>query len=281
MEVIILQNYCLLLNLIYTSEASMNIMVISDLHMCNKDHFGVFDWNEDEFISLTELYMKQYKIDLLFLNGDVFEMYKYRYKHIAKSYSRLIEFFNRKDVILLRGNHDSLYRDSHDEFNIISSEHKWVHIEHGHNADFMNGNPVMRFVQRFTFRALRVLTRNKLILKIYHKFLSYTENKDIDRRKRHSAKYLQYALSLSSDFDVVILGHAHELRKHTYYINGRKKYYFCTGTCSLGRFQGIILNTETLEHKIIKEADSYKQGRSDIGKSSQESGEKEKLVPVS
>lgn len=33
----------------------------------------------------------------------------------------------------------------------------------------------------------------------------------------------------------------------------KKKRYLNTGSCSLGRFQGIVLDTETLKYELIKE----------------------------
>jgi predicted phosphodiesterase len=70
-------------------------------------------------------------------------------------------------------------------------------------------------------------------------------------RKYNSYKYLKYALRLLRRYDVVILGHTHKLEAHKTYFLNKKKIYLNCGSCSLGRFQGIILDTESLEYELI------------------------------
>ncbi|MDZ7632953.1 MAG: hypothetical protein U5L72_00325 [Bacteroidales bacterium] len=71
-------------------------------------------------------------------------------------------------------------------------------------------------------------------------------------RKYNTLKYLTYALNLLKENDMVILAHTHKLESHhTYYLNKKKRYLNC-GSCSLGRFQGIVLDTETLRYDLIK-----------------------------
>jgi hypothetical protein len=51
---------------------------------------------------------------------------------------------------------------------------------------------------------------------------------------------------------MVILAHTHKLESHhTYYLNKKKRYLNC-GSCSMGRFQGVVLDTETLDYELIK-----------------------------
>jgi predicted phosphodiesterase len=61
-----------------------------------------------------------------------------------------------------------------------------------------------------------------------------------------------YALKLLKKYDMVILGHTHKLESHKiYYLNNKKIYLNC-GTCSLGRFQAIVVDTETFEYETVK-----------------------------
>ena len=73
-------------------------------------------------------------------------------------------------------------------------------------------------------------------------------------KKYNTIKYLTYALKLLKEHDVVILGHTHKLEAHhTYYLNNKKR-YLNSGSCSLGRFQCIIMDTETLRYELRKES---------------------------
>jgi len=51
---------------------------------------------------------------------------------------------------------------------------------------------------------------------------------------------------------MVILGHTHKLESHKIYYLNQKKIYMNSGTCSLGRFQAVLVDTETLQHETIK-----------------------------
>jgi predicted phosphodiesterase len=232
----------------------MRLLIISDLHLSNGDHFGVFTWEPKDFIQIINDTIQKFKIDKVILNGDVFEMYKYRYKHIYLKNAEIIDFFKENDFIFIRGNHDSLYRDSLDDITFYNSKSQLIHIEHGHEAD-VNGVGVFRWLFRWLHKILRLLTRNKKLLDIYLKAINRREF-DIDWHKKNSVRYLEYAIKLlKKSYDVVVLGHAHELRKHKFYYHGKVKHYFCTGTCTINRFQGVVLDTETLEYLMIKSKD--------------------------
>jgi len=92
-----------------------------------------------------------------------------------------------------------------------------------------------------------------LLRKVYFGIVAVEESLSTMPRKYNTLKYLTYALNLLKDNDVVILAHTHKLESHhTYYLNKKKRYLNC-GSCSLGRFQGIVLDTETLRYDLIKE----------------------------
>jgi predicted phosphodiesterase len=91
-----------------------------------------------------------------------------------------------------------------------------------------------------------------MIERIYHRIVEWDDQINRIPKKYNTFKYLNYALNLLRSYDVVILGHTHKIESHkTYYLNA-KKIYLNTGTCSLGRFQAVILNTENLKHETIK-----------------------------
>ena len=88
---------------------------------------------------------------------------------------------------------------------------------------------------------------------IYFRIVAIQEQINHIPKSYNTIKYLTYALKVLQKFDVVILGHTHKLESHhTYYLN-KKKRYLNSGSCSLGRFQGILIDTETLKYELIKE----------------------------
>jgi len=88
---------------------------------------------------------------------------------------------------------------------------------------------------------------------IYFKIVAFDDQINHIPKKYNSIKYLTYALKLLKEHDVVILAHTHKLESHhTYYLNMKKRYLNC-GSCSLGRFQAIVMDTETLKYELIKE----------------------------
>ena len=124
----------------------VNILVISDLHICNGDEFGTFGWKADEFIAQLEKIKTDLHVEKVFLNGDIYELMKYSFKEIAEANPKLIEYFNRSEFIYIKGNHDVICESGEDFFLIENSEGKSILIEHGHNADFLNGTLLGRFI---------------------------------------------------------------------------------------------------------------------------------------
>jgi predicted phosphodiesterase len=230
----------------------MNLLVLSDLHIDNGDNFGAFGWKPKKFIKTLEKIITYYQVDQVVLNGDVFDLYKYSFKEVYAKNFELIRFFNVNDFIYLRGNHDLLNPFAQDSHQIVNSKGQKIHIEHGHNADFLNGTKLGRSISRFGFFLLKFVIRYKWIEKIYFKAVEYNDEVDRIPRKYNTYKYLKYALRLLRSSDVVILSHTHKIESHkTYYLNS-KKIYLNSGTCSLGRFQAAIIDTETLKHETIK-----------------------------
>lgn len=230
----------------------MNLLVLSDLHIDNGDNFGAFGWRPKKFIKTIEKIINYYQVDKVILNGDVFDLYKYTFKEVYAKNFELISYFNTNDFIYLRGNHDLLNPFAQDTYHIVNSKGQKIHIEHGHNADFLNGTKLGRSIGRFGFYMLKLVIRFKWIEKLYFKAVEYNDEVDRIPRKYNSYKYLKYALRLLRSFDVVILSHTHKIESHkTYYLN-TKKIYLNSGSCSLGRFQAVLIDTETLKHETIK-----------------------------
>jgi predicted phosphodiesterase len=232
----------------------MNIMILSDLHIDTSDKFGTFQWNEMDLIAQIEKMRDLYSIEKVIFNGDTYELLKYRFDEIEKANSELLRYFRDQAFIFIKGNHDMLNTDGIDHFQITNSRGQTIHIEHGHNADWFNGSRMGREISKIGFSVLKMLSHSKSMMDIYLRIVAFNDHIHHVPKKYNTIKYLSYALRLLKEHDVVILGHTHKLESHhTYYLN-KKKRYLNSGSCSMGRFQAIMLNTESLEYELIKEA---------------------------
>jgi predicted phosphodiesterase len=194
-----------------------------------------------------------YNIDKVIFNGDIFELMKYTFEDIRKSNPVLMRYFEDTDFIFIRGNHDILNEKAVNYYQIKNSHDQLIHIEHGHNADWFNGSRTGRAIGKFGFSLLKKLSHHKSLMNIYFRIVAVQEQINHIPKSYNTIKYLTYALKILQKHDVVILGHTHKLESHhTYYLN-KKKRYLNSGSCSLGRFQGILMETETLKYELIKE----------------------------
>ena len=231
----------------------MKILIISDLHIDTCDNFGTFQWDEMELIVHIEGIRDSCNIDKVILNGDIFELLKYSYEDIRKANPVLIKYFMDKDFIFIKGNHDIVNDFGLDHFQITNSSGQIIHIEHGHNADWFNGSRLGRAIGKFGLSLLKKMSHSKTLMNIYFGIVAFQDQINYIPKSYNTLKYLTYALKLLQKFDVVVLAHTHKLESHhTYYLN-KKKRYLNSGSCSLGRFQGIIMDTETLKYELIKE----------------------------
>ena len=231
----------------------MNILVLSDLHIDTSDNFGTFRWKEKDFIEHLEYLRSEYSIEKVIFNGDIFELVKYAFKDVKKANPLLMKYFKDKDFVFIRGNHDIVTDFGIDHYDITNSSGQVIHIEHGHNADWLNGTRTGRLVGIIGYALLKKMSHSKRLMDIYFRIVQFREQLNVIPKSYNTLKYLTYALRLLKLYDVVILSHTHELESHhTYYLK-QKKRYLNSGTCSLGRFQCIIMNTETLEYELVKE----------------------------
>ncbi len=238
----------------------MNILVLSDLHIDTHDAFGIFKWNEMDLIMQIERIRELHAIDKIIFNGDTFELYKYTFEEIRKANPMLMDYFKDKNFVFIKGNHDIINDFGLDYIQICNSKGQTIHIEHGHNADLLNGTKLGRAIGRFGFSILKKMSHSQSLMNLYFKLVALDDQINHIPKRYNSIKYLTYALKMLKDHDVVILGHTHKLESHhTYYLN-QKKRYLNSGSCSMGRFQAIIMDTETLKYELIKESkDSIKK----------------------
>jgi len=230
----------------------MNLLVISDLHIDNGDNFGTFGWKPKSFIKVIDKLIASYNINQVVLNGDIFDLYKYSFKEVYAQNFELISYFNRKGFVYIRGNHDLFNPFAKDYHSITNSKGQTIYIEHGHDADFLNGTSLGRAISWLGFRILKRIVEIKWVERVYFKIVEWDDHVNRIPKKYNTFKYLNYALRLLRNHDIVILGHTHKLESHkTYYLNA-KKVYVNSGTCSLGRLQALILDTETLKFETIK-----------------------------
>ncbi len=231
----------------------MNILVLSDIHIDTCDNFGTFQWDEMDLIMQIEGIRDIYNIDKVIFNGDIFELLKYTYEDIRKANPILMRYFSDNDFIFIKGNHDIVNDFGLDHYDIINCQGQSIHIEHGHNADWLNGTRLGRAIGRLGLYILKKMSYSKSMRDIYFKIVAFEEQINHIPKRYNTIKYLTYALRLLLKHDVVILAHTHKLESHhTYYLN-KKKRYLNSGSCSLGRFQGILMDTETLKYELIKE----------------------------
>ena len=230
----------------------MKLLIISDLHLGNGDTFGTFGWDQSRFISVLEDIRTSYGIEKIVINGDLYEMFKYRYEDILKAQKPLLNYLNAAGSVYIRGNHDSFCEEGVDFYRVENSQGQIVHIEHGHNADLLNGTKLGCIIVRSFFRILRILSRIDWVRKTYFRINENVDEVNTVPRKYNSYRYLQYAMRLLKDYDAVILGHTHKIEVHkTYYLNRKKRYLNC-GSCTLGRFQAVMFDTETFDYDTIK-----------------------------
>lgn len=230
----------------------MNILVLSDLHIDHGDKFGIFKWDTPLLIEYIKNIINKFNIQQVILNGDIFELYKYKYEDIAKHNNNLVSFLSQPMFIHIKGNHDITSKIARDSYVIKNKNGQTIYFEHGHKADFLNGTPIGRVISKVGLKTLKWFMKNKKIRKAYFRYIEIDDQITRMPKKYNSYKYLQHALKLLKQYDVVFLGHTHKIEAHhTYYLNRKKRYINC-GSCSMGRFQAVIFNTESLRYEIIK-----------------------------
>lgn len=230
----------------------MILCIISDLHIGARKEFDIFRWETSDFITILDYVRQQFTVDKMILNGDTYDLYQHPFHLIKEANSEIIDYFEDNDFIQIRGNHDISVLHSLQSFDLSNKEGKKIHIEHGHLADLLSGTAVGRKIGQWGFKVIKKFMHLTFFQNFFMKMVKNNDYYETIPRKYDTYKYLKYALKLLRKYDFVIFGHTHKLEEHkTFYLNS-KKIYVNTGTCSLGRFQCIILDTETLKYESIK-----------------------------
>ncbi len=229
----------------------MNILVLSDLHMADNQHLGTFGWDPLHFIGKLEAVRKNHAVDQVVLNGDIFDLYKSNYNDIFHRNKELIEYLDDIGSVFIKGNHDHALEFGQEHFGIVNSKGEKIHIEHGHRGDFINGTSCGRLLGNLLYVFLKTVSHFSVTRKLYFWCMEHDEGFR-GHGKYNSYKYLKYAVKLLHKYDMVVLGHTHKMEFHDTYWQSNKKRYINSGSCSFGRFQGIIIDTETLCHYTIK-----------------------------
>jgi len=229
----------------------MKLLVISDLHISDNQHLGTFGWNAAEFIENLEEARRALSIDTVILNGDTFDLYKSTYQDIASRNKQIVDYLKRIGSVFIKGNHDCGLGYGQDHFGVTNSKGEKIHIEHGHRADFINGTSLGRSIGYFLYLVLKLFAGFSVTRSIYFWAMEHDEGFK-GRGKYNSYEYFRYAVKLLRKHDMVVLGHTHKIEFHnTFWLNDRKR-YINSGSCSFGRFQGIVIDTETLQHSTIR-----------------------------
>jgi predicted phosphodiesterase len=229
----------------------VRLFIISDLHLGDGRSLCTFGWRQDAFIETMEAIREEHGVDRVILNGDVFDLYKSKYRNIANHNRKIVDYLADIDAVFIKGNHDRAFRQGREFCTIVNSRGEKIHIEHGHRADVLNGTTLGRGLGHVFFHLLRGASRFSRPCAWYVGYVHRMEERK-DRRTRNSKHHFRYATKLLRTNDVVVLGHTHKIEaRQAETLNGRKR-YFNSGSCSLGRMQGIILDTETLEYIAIR-----------------------------
>jgi predicted phosphodiesterase len=219
------------------------------LFFCSDLHYGspIFGWKEEDFLKTLKNLIKEEDIERVIFLGDTIDYFYTSRKELEKREFTKILY---KNYTIVQGNHDISCHIAEYDFNYINKEGIDILAEHGHQADFLNGTIFGRIIVNIFFKYIKKIIPEELFIK----YIMWSEETEYGVTRKHDRyKYLVYAFKKLKNHDIVITGHTHHKpEKVKTWINGKKKIWLNTGSCCLNKFQGIILDTETLELKIIK-----------------------------
>jgi predicted phosphodiesterase len=141
------------------------------------------------------------------------------------------------EVIRIKGNHDySLFGKMKAE--LVTDSGKKILITHGFQNDPWMTNPISRFATWCFGRIERLIPG---------------ANNIFGTSKRITNKASDYAFEQLKKYDVVVLGHTHEVGMRFYSMDerGRTPLYVNSGCCCDGKIEGILIDTKTDEIKIV------------------------------
>jgi UDP-2,3-diacylglucosamine pyrophosphatase LpxH len=220
----------------------MKYLVISDLHLGDGSYSDDFKYKNSEPIKYFDKkiikWIEEQEVDVLILNGDIYENWQHSTKSIYRAHTNLINYFKEKldneEAIYIHGNHDYSLVGKTSHILTMNNKEK-ILIEHGYKNDKNMTNPLVRF----GVWCLGLI--EKIIPNIDQIKNPFKEKHSIDFEIEKNA--YDYAKS-KMNFKYVVLGHTHSLAEDGHYFN--------CGTCHHGRLEGVYIDTEMDFIKLIK-----------------------------
>lgn len=241
----------------------MKVAVLSDLHIKTKDSACLFEYSDYEMQIFLEKLSEE--VDRIYLNGDVFELWKtirlsnksidHEIEGIFNNYPlSLHTILSNPKIFLTIGNHDGyLGNQLHDSkwngklllgAEIKNSRGETISIWHGHLDIFNNKFP---FVGRFISFCGGWIER---ILSFFHSRGAYLWYRSFMRSQsfKNSTQIKQYKKDIGEDGSLVCMinGHTHvnEIKRFEY--AGKSRLYVNTGLFDGNTRDVTIIDTETL-----------------------------------
>lgn len=242
----------------------MKLAIISDLHIKSKDSACLFECTDEEFYRFMKNLLEE--VDALYLNGDVFELWKTKWfsqksiedelQGIHREYPMTMDLIiNDPRIKLFVGNHDDFLEKKmnspfwNNKINvrrvIQNNSGESILIWHGH-LDFFN--TTFSFVGRLITFAGGWVERILSYVKakgVYMVFRNITRHTVF----KNSTQLKKFKLDIEEDDSLVCLvnGHTHvnEIKRFEY--NGKTRLYINTG-----KFDGVVkdvtlIDTESLD----------------------------------
>lgn len=245
----------------------MKIALISDLHIKKKDVTCLFEYSDFEFSSYLNALCSG--VDRVYLNGDVFELWKtqtFSERSIEKEIDAIFNTYpmtmqclvENPKVFITIGNHDEYLRTQIYSLRwnrklmlgdtIVNSKGQEIHIWHGHLDIFNNKFPligrILSFVGGWVERVLYFFNMRQL----------YLWFRGIVRQGtfKNSTQVKQYKKDIGENGNIycMINGHTHVNEIRRFEFAGKTRTYINTGFFDGNTRDVTVVDTETLE--IIK-----------------------------
>jgi len=213
----------------------MRYLVISDLHLGDGTKSDDFLYKTNKKIKDAETklisWILKQNADVILLNGDIFEIWQHSMRKIRKEHIKLFTAIEKVPYEYIIGNHDyRLFGKMNYTFEMADG--RKVIVTHGFQNDKKMTNPMARF-------GVWCLGWVEKIIPNIESFGNFTDSAILKNTTK-------YAFTLFKTFDVVVLGHTHEL----FLTTDKGKTYANCGTCQHGKTEGIIIDTKN--NKIEK-----------------------------
>jgi predicted phosphodiesterase len=198
----------------------MRYLIISDLHLGNVEDNS--SYHEKQLIE----WIGKIRPDVLIMNGDIYDLWKYKFVDIKNYYKDLLFVLHSYNNIKLIGNSDyELFGRT--KIVIEMKNGKKVCVIHSFQNDLFMSTWYFRFLIWWMTRLERLVPNSNVFSRFFTR---------IDKNIENNA--LELAKKLLNNYDFVVLGHTHN---PGIFENGK---YYNSGTCSSGNKNGIIIDTD-------------------------------------